>query len=109
MSIVKSFSVGYGDMFYIKHGSENFTVIDCYIDDENEDDNLMDEAMADPLNLNAQLDVERDPITGEPIDNIFGNKDEDEDIEEELSLEEIDSLKDEDFEEHLDLLEEEAE
>lgn len=38
MSIVKSFSVGYGDMFYIKHGSENFTVIDCYIDDENEDD-----------------------------------------------------------------------
>jgi len=37
------------------------------------------------------------------------NKDEDEDIEEELSLEEIDSLKDEDFEEHLDFLEEEAE
>ena len=46
--------------------------------DENEDDNLMDEAMADPLNPNAQLDVERDPITGEPIDNIFGNKDDDE-------------------------------
>lgn len=38
MSIVKSFSVGYGDMFYIKHNSENFSVIDCYIDDENEDD-----------------------------------------------------------------------
>ena len=38
MSIVKSFSVGYGDMFYIKHNSENFTVIDCYIDDENEND-----------------------------------------------------------------------
>lgn len=26
---VKSFSVGNGDMFYIKHGSDNFTVIDC--------------------------------------------------------------------------------
>jgi beta-lactamase superfamily II metal-dependent hydrolase len=29
MSIVKSFSVGNGDMFYIRHGSDNFTVIDC--------------------------------------------------------------------------------
>lgn len=35
MSIVKSFSVGNGDMFYIKHGSDNFTVIDsCYDSDE---------------------------------------------------------------------------
>lgn len=31
MSIIKSFSVGDGDMFYIKHNSDNFTVIDCYI------------------------------------------------------------------------------
>jgi uridine kinase len=29
MSIVKSFSVGEGDMFYIKHNSDNFTTIDC--------------------------------------------------------------------------------
>lgn len=29
MSIVKSFSVGDGDMFYIKHNSDNFTTIDC--------------------------------------------------------------------------------
>lgn len=29
MSIVKSFSVGEGDMFYIKHASDNFTTIDC--------------------------------------------------------------------------------
>lgn len=36
MSIVKSFSVGDGDMFYIEHGSDNFTVIDCcYSDEEN--------------------------------------------------------------------------
>ena len=36
MSIVKSFSVGNGDMFYIKHGSDNFSIIDCcyYSDDD---------------------------------------------------------------------------
>jgi len=31
MGVVKSFSVGEGDMFYIKHDSDNFTVIDCCI------------------------------------------------------------------------------
>ena len=51
--------------------------------ENDEDDNLMDEAMADPLNPNAQLDVERDPITGEPIDDIFGNKDEEDKLEDE--------------------------
>ncbi len=35
MSIIKSFSVGEGDMFYIKHSTDNFTVIDsCYVSDE---------------------------------------------------------------------------
>lgn len=29
MSIVKSLAVGNGDMFYIKHNSDNFTIIDC--------------------------------------------------------------------------------
>ena len=37
MSIVKSFSVGDEDMFYINHNSENFTVIDCYMHEDNED------------------------------------------------------------------------
>lgn len=37
MSIIKSFSVGNGDMFYIKHGSDNFTIIDCCIDDTNKE------------------------------------------------------------------------
>ena len=37
MSKVKSFDVGNGDMFYIKHNSDNFTVIDCYLSDENQD------------------------------------------------------------------------
>lgn len=32
MSIVKSFSVGNGDMFYINHNTDNFTTIDCCYD-----------------------------------------------------------------------------
>ena len=35
MSIIKSFSVGYGDMFYIDHNSDNFTMIDCNLTGEN--------------------------------------------------------------------------
>ncbi|HBN04356.1 hypothetical protein EQM13_10550 [Acidilutibacter cellobiosedens] len=36
MSIVKSFSVGEGDMFCIKHNVDSFTTIDCcYSDDDN--------------------------------------------------------------------------
>jgi len=42
MSIVKSFSVGEGDMFYIKHGGSNFTIIDCYLTDTNRD-NIVNE------------------------------------------------------------------
>lgn len=35
MSVIKSFAVGSGDMFYIAHGSDNFTVIDCDLCDDN--------------------------------------------------------------------------
>ena len=38
MSIIKSFSVGDGDMFYIDHNSDNFSIIDCYMDDNNKVD-----------------------------------------------------------------------
>lgn len=37
MSIIKSFAVGNGDMFYINHNSDNFTMIDCCLTDENAD------------------------------------------------------------------------
>jgi hypothetical protein len=37
MSIVKSFATGLGDTYYIKHGSDNFTIIDCRIDEFRED------------------------------------------------------------------------
>jgi beta-lactamase superfamily II metal-dependent hydrolase len=35
MSIIKSFSVGNGDMFYINHRSESFTIIDCSVNEAN--------------------------------------------------------------------------
>lgn len=35
VSIIKSFSVGDGDMFYIDHNSCNFTIIDCCLDGGN--------------------------------------------------------------------------
>jgi beta-lactamase superfamily II metal-dependent hydrolase len=37
MSVIKSFSVGNGDMFYIEHNSDNFTIIDCCVTDDNSD------------------------------------------------------------------------
>lgn len=35
MNIVKSFSVGSGAMFYIKHNSDSFSIIDCCYDSDN--------------------------------------------------------------------------
>jgi beta-lactamase superfamily II metal-dependent hydrolase len=42
MSKIKSFSVGDGDMFYIKHDTDNFSIIDCYLSDENKVDIIKD-------------------------------------------------------------------
>ena len=40
MSKVKSFSVGNGDMFYIRHNTDNFTTIDCCLTDDVKDEIL---------------------------------------------------------------------
>lgn len=42
MSEIMSYAVGKGDMFYINHGSDNFTIIDCYLknDDERQEEIL---------------------------------------------------------------------
>ena len=45
MSLVKSFSVGDGDMFYIQHGTDNFSIIDCSLPDDREDE-ILDEIAA---------------------------------------------------------------
>ncbi len=46
MTIVKSFSVGNGDMFYIKHGSDSFSIIDCCLSNDRADDILGEIATA---------------------------------------------------------------
>lgn len=46
MSIIKSFSVGEGDMFYIKHNSSNFSIIDCSLDDDNKEE-IVDEIISE--------------------------------------------------------------
>lgn len=42
MSIIKSFSVGDGDMFYIEHESDNFSIIDCNLDNDKKEE-ILDE------------------------------------------------------------------
>src|SRR2546425_3283845 len=37
MSVIKSFSVGNGDMFSVDHNSDNFTIIDCCLDEDTQD------------------------------------------------------------------------
>lgn len=49
MCLVKSLSVGNGDMFYIKHGSDNFSIIDCCMDDSNKD-RIVDELKRESKN-----------------------------------------------------------
>jgi beta-lactamase superfamily II metal-dependent hydrolase len=51
VSIVKSFAVGNGDMFYIKHNSDNFTIIDCNLTGENKDA-IIDELKAESADKN---------------------------------------------------------
>jgi glyoxylase-like metal-dependent hydrolase (beta-lactamase superfamily II) len=36
VSIVKSYAIGNGDMYYIRHGSDNFSIIDCSLPDDRE-------------------------------------------------------------------------
>ncbi len=38
MTKIKSFSVDNGDMFYIRHNSDNFTIIDCNLSDNNKEE-----------------------------------------------------------------------
>ena len=69
MSIVKSFSVGDGDMFYIKHGSDNFTVIDCYMHEDNQDD-----IISEIINESKNKSIHRFISTHPDEDHIKGLK-----------------------------------
>ena len=67
MSRIKSFSVGNGDMFFIDHNSDNFTIIDCYLHDDNED-SILDEVAS----LSRRKGISRFISTHPDEDHIHG-------------------------------------
>ena len=67
MSIIKSISDG--DMFYIKHGSSNFTIIDCNMDDTNRQ-KITDEIISE----SSDKDITRFISTHPDEDHIHGLK-----------------------------------
>lgn len=69
MSAIKSISVGNGDMFYIKHGSSNFTIIDCNMDDTNKKE-ITDEIIEE----SKEKDIIRFISTHPDEDHIHGLK-----------------------------------
>ena len=69
MSLIKSIAVGNGDMFYIKHGSSNFTIIDCNMDDTNKE-TITDEIISE----SSEKDIKRFISTHPDEDHIHGLK-----------------------------------
>lgn len=76
MSIIKSFSVGNGDMFYINHNSDNFSIIDCCFFELSDVDknNVIDEI----VNKANSKGISRFISTHPDDDHINGLKDLDE-------------------------------
>ncbi len=66
MSVIKSHSVGNGDMFYIEHNSDNFTLIDCCLNDD--DYEILNEIAA----LNASKGIVRFISTHPDDDHLRG-------------------------------------
>jgi beta-lactamase superfamily II metal-dependent hydrolase len=69
MSVIKSYSVGNGDMFYIHHNSDNFTIIDCCLGEGTEDTIL-----AEVARLSASKGITRFISTHPDEDHILGLK-----------------------------------
>lgn len=69
MSLIKSISVGNGDMFYIKHDSSNFTIIDCDMDDTNKE-SITHEIISE----SSKKDISRFISTHPDDDHIHGLK-----------------------------------
>jgi beta-lactamase superfamily II metal-dependent hydrolase len=66
MTIIKSFAVGEGDTFYIKHGSDNFTIIDCDLGESNA------EVIIDELRAESQTKGIVRFISTHPDEDHFG-------------------------------------
>ncbi|MDK2800009.1 MAG: hypothetical protein PWQ70_1628 [Clostridiales bacterium] len=69
MTVIKSFSVGDGDMFYINHSSDNFTIIDCYLNDDNKE-SIVNEI----VNISKNKGIKRFISTHPDDDHIGGLK-----------------------------------
>ena len=67
MSKIKSLSVGNGDMFYVTHNSDNFTIIDCSLSEENRKD-IVDELRCE----SSGKGIHRFISTHPDQDHIFG-------------------------------------
>lgn len=72
MSIVKSFSVGNGDMFYIKHNSDNFTTIDCCLEYEAASSEREDEIIEELREQSRNKGITRFISTHPDEDHISG-------------------------------------
>jgi len=76
MSIIKSFNVGTGDMFYIKHNSSNFSIIDCCLSEDNKEI-ILDEIVSEK----SGKEITRFISTHPDEDHFHGLKDLDEKID----------------------------
>ena len=67
MAIVKSLAVGKGDMFYIRHNSDNFSVIDCSVTDDRKDeilDEIEDQSAGKQIRRFISTHPDQDHISG---------------------------------------------
>lgn len=74
MSKVKSFSVGDGDMFYINHNSDNFTVIDCCLNYDEESKAAKDHVLSEIESESKGKGISRFISTHPDEDHISGLK-----------------------------------
>ena len=78
MTKIKSFSVGNGDMFYINHVSDNFSIIDCYL--PNDDTERKEKILADIKSVSKFKGITRFISTHPDQDHIRGLKELDNNI-----------------------------
>ncbi len=69
MSILKTFSVGDGDTFYIQHGSDSFSIIDCNLEDDRREE-IVDEI----IEMSKEKGISRFISTHPDDDHIHGIK-----------------------------------
>lgn len=67
LSIIKSYSVGNGDMFYIEHNSDNLSIIDCCLNSQNKE-KILDEI----LSISKRKEIMRFISTHPDEDHIYG-------------------------------------